>query len=53
MIKFQEHELTRTEKSVNVNEIRQKIESLKEEKSKLDATISELKSVYAGDLKMI
>lgn len=53
MIKFQEHELTRTEKSVNVNENRQKIESLKEEKSKLDATISELKSVYAGDLKMI
>jgi prefoldin subunit 5 len=43
--------VNRTEKSVNVNEIRQKIESLTEEKQKLDATISELRSVYAGHLK--
>ncbi|XP_061165388.1 DNA repair protein RAD50-like [Saccostrea echinata] len=43
-LKRAEHELSTTEKSVNVNEIKEKIESLSKEKSKLDAIISDLSS---------
>lgn len=40
-----EFELSKAEKTVDVNKVKQEIESLSKEKSKLDAIISELRFV--------
>lgn len=42
---FKEFELSKAEKRVDVNKVKQEIESLFKEKSKLDANISELRFV--------
>ena len=45
ILNLQEFELAKTEKTVDVNKIKQEIESLSKEKSKLDANISDLRLV--------
>ena len=45
ILNLQEFELAKTEKMVDVNKIKQEIESLSKEKSKLDANISDLRLV--------